>query len=429
MSMELRPISGIQWSVTTLQPGASTGLATSGTISAGSGIGNAQQVQLDPNNNNTDTSVGHVTVQADWTSLLALGQPLNGWSGEIGGQPVRPAVQRERAGLAYLRLPGRVGGDGRAGGGHAGEPAAGLRGRRPGHDLRAAAGVRAGLPHVRVAVRPGRGGDAGLGAGPPGRREIPAPTDDDAYTANDVTATRTSGSTTGSSFRAVLADGTLMSISPPPQGAGSYATTISANLSTDTQLPDLAGWLVHLGTVPGARYPAIPADLARPATSSLFYQLQGINTGDYIRIINPPPWLTPGDIRKLAAGVTEEIGGYTWRLTWNGIPEVPYETAVSDDLVYGHADTDGSALASAIDPAATSMSVRTTGPSGVIWTVSAAELPVRRDHGRGAGHRREHHRVGVAAGVHDRAVGQRRGEGPRRGRGRRLCFAPVMAMN
>jgi hypothetical protein len=60
------------------------------------------------------------------------------------------------------------------------------------------------------------------------------------------------------------------------------------------------------------------------------------------------------------------------------VPETPFNVAV-----YGTAsgsgpdkyDTDGSALAAGVNSSATSLSVKSTGPAGVLWTNDVAEFP------------------------------------------------------
>ena len=204
------------------------------------------------------------------------------------------------------------------------------------------------------------------------------PTDDDQHTRNDVIAQRTAGTGQGGTYQATLNDGSPMSISAPPAGAGDYQTQVSVNVASDSQLPDAAGWLVHAGTDPGQRFPVVNADLAATTAiypASLFWQVLAATTGDYLQILNPPAWLPPGPVKQLVYGGSEQLGVKTLRVAWNCVPEAPWEAGILDDPVYGHADTDGSTLAAAITAAATSMQVATTNPASPLWTTSAADLP------------------------------------------------------
>jgi hypothetical protein len=189
------------------------------------------------------------------------------------------------------------------------------------------------------------------------------PTDDDQYTANDVTLTRNNGS----SCQYQVTTGP-MSIQPPPDGAGDYATSLTVYVAYDSQLPQIASWMAFVGTCDEERYPVIPLNLTRPQLDGLIYTIQDVRIGDHLQIQNPPAWLPPGDIDQLAYGVTEKLGGFFWSLAWNAVPESPYEVAIAGTGTSdsAHADTAGSELAEACDATATSLSVTTT--EGPVWT-------------------------------------------------------------
>lgn len=204
------------------------------------------------------------------------------------------------------------------------------------------------------------------------------PVDDDQQTRNDVTVTRQSaagGSTKGAAYNAALNDGSPMSISPPPEGAGDYDTQVTANVAADSQLPDVAGWLLHIGTVDEERYPVIPLNLARPALGGLYQAVTSVDLGDYVQVVNPPPWVPPGPVKQLAFGITERLGGFWYMIDWQAVPESPYETGLLDDPVLGRANTDGSALHAGITSGATSMQVDTVNAAFPLWTTSAADFP------------------------------------------------------
>jgi hypothetical protein len=377
VSMELRPGFGpaINWWIEVLAPGESSGLSFSGII-IGS-VGKATDIYVSPAGLMSQVTVGHIQVQSDWVSLFSVAQPLNAWSGET-------------AGSRFARLCGENGIAARI----TGPP-----------DLSAAMGAQPvdTLPDL---LQQCEDADRGMITEPResyslGYRTLVSllnqaaavtldwasaalaaqgwkpPTSDDQYTVNDVTLTRESGGSSGSSgatFRTYLGDGSPMSISQPPDGAGDYATSLSVNVQADTQLPDLAGWMVHVGTVDEDRWPAIPLDLSRPAVAALFWALQDIGIGDRVDQVNLPPWASWNDVRQLAAGVTEEIGGYFWRIAWNGIPESAYETMVLDDPVYGRAGTGGSSLSVAVSATATTLQVATV-DGAPLWTTDEADFP------------------------------------------------------
>lgn len=189
------------------------------------------------------------------------------------------------------------------------------------------------------------------------------PVEDDTATRNDITISRPNGS----SARATLDTGAL-STQAPPLGVGRYTTSETRNVQTDDQLPDLAAWLLHLGTWDEARYPQVTVNLA--AGPWLTGNACTVDIGDLIGIANPPPWLPPGTISLMCQGYTETLGVYEWTITYNCTPGGPWTVGVLDDPVLGRADTDGSSLASAATATATSLSVAVT--AGPLWVTTAA---------------------------------------------------------
>ena len=206
------------------------------------------------------------------------------------------------------------------------------------------------------------------------------PVDDDQQIANDVTVTRAYGGS--SSSRQVLTSGAL-STAAPPSGVGPYAITPSLNLAYDSQLDDLAGWLLRLGTVDELRWPSIGADLSRSQLASVFYDLQELDLGDRLAVTGTPAHWPPDGISQLVQGLTEVLAGYTagnspFTIAWNGVPESPYQVGVVGDAVYAQADTDGSTLQSNIASGATSMGALTTAATDhalALWTTDSGNMP------------------------------------------------------
>lgn len=201
--------------------------------------------------------------------------------------------------------------------------------------------------------------------------EVPTPLTDDQYTRNDITVSRSGGS----SARATLATGPL-SILDPPNGVGQYADTATVNVQSDSQLADQAGWRLHLGTTDDARYPKISINLAHPsiqASTTIRPSVLGLRFGDRITISGMPAGQAPDAVSQLALGSTEVIDNFQHRISYNGQPESPYRVAVTDDPVFGRVDTDGSQLAADIAPTDTTMLVAVT--AGPLWTTSAPEFP------------------------------------------------------
>lgn len=172
------------------------------------------------------------------------------------------------------------------------------------------------------------------------------PTEDDQATRNDVTVTREGGSSAQS-----VQDTGPLNVQDPPAGVGRYDTEVPLNAYSDGQLLDLAGWRLHLGTWPGARYPSV--SIALHAAPWLTGQVLAMRLLDRIQIANPPEWLPPGLIDLLAEGYSETIGPYTWDVTFNCSPAGPWTVGVvaPDDASQAgleepnRADTSGSVIA------------------------------------------------------------------------------------
>ncbi|MFJ3597893.1 hypothetical protein ACIPRU_15420 [Streptomyces sp. NPDC090126] len=192
--------------------------------------------------------------------------------------------------------------------------------------------------------------------------EVPPPlepTEDDQRLRNDVTVTRSGGS----SGRAIAETGPL-SVLPPPDGVGIYDESVTLSLATDDQPARLAHWRMHLGTWDEARYPTISVWLH--AAPHLIDTVLGLDIGDRVQISNPPPWLPPGLIDQHMHGYAERLGLYEWSMAMNCAPAGPWQVGVVDDL--GRVDTSGSELMAGVTSTATVLPVFVT--AGQPWVSS-----------------------------------------------------------
>lgn len=189
------------------------------------------------------------------------------------------------------------------------------------------------------------------------------PIEDDTGTRNDITISRPAGS----SARLTLDTGTL-STQAPPLGVGRYATSESRNVHSDDQLQHLAGWLLHLGTVDEARYPAVTVNLT--ANAALIGPACSVDLGDLITIANLPPWLPPDLVSLMCQGYTETLAWADWQITYNCTPGGPWTVGTLDTPARGQLMTTGSTLAAGVNATATTLSVATT--SGPLWTTTAS---------------------------------------------------------
>ncbi|MGH3743724.1 MAG: hypothetical protein ACRDTP_02560, partial [Mycobacteriales bacterium] len=381
VSVEAQPVSGgTQYSLVTVAPGASFGFDLTETVSGSLGPGTVSLVQADPTGAFTGTVIGHLQVQSAWQSLFAFGQPLDAWTGET-------------AAARYARLAGENGYQCRIIGAPGVSALMGPQGQATLQSLlqecetadlgqqfeprtqlalgyRTLASMCGQSPALSLdysASQPGGvsgGGDSGLD-----------PTYDDALTKNDWTVTRGAASgNQGATVQVQLNDGSAMSVSAPPAGAGDYANTQTANVLADSQLPDVGGWMVRAGTVDEARWPVVPLNLARTEMAALRQDALGLDVGDYIELTSVPDQVTYDPVRQVVLGTRESLGGFHHTMEFNAVPEAAYETVILGDPVYGRADTDGSSLSSGVTSTATSLSVATA--SGFpLWTTAAADFP------------------------------------------------------
>lgn len=202
------------------------------------------------------------------------------------------------------------------------------------------------------------------------------PVDDDAATHNDITASRRDGG----SVR--LQDTTSrLSILDPPLGVGRYKDEVTLNVQTDDQLPGVAAWLLHLGTLDEARFPSVTVNLRADAITSnpaLAAALLAVDIGDRLVITGAAAVNIYDDVSLLVLGYSENLSPFEHKITFNCVPESPYNVAAYGSGVGtgpDRYDTDGSALNSGITTTGTSLSVSPTGPAGVLWTTTAGEFP------------------------------------------------------
>jgi hypothetical protein len=197
---------------------------------------------------------------------------------------------------------------------------------------------------------------------------LPEPVDDDRFTRNDVTAKRPASG----EARAVLEAGP-MSVQDPPDGVGTYDTSVTLNLAGDGDLTHHAAWLLALGTVDEARYPRLAFRLN--AVPGIADDLAGLDLGDLVRITDLPSWLPPDDVDALVQGTVETLESHMRDIELTTAPASPYDVAVFGDTVGDgpdRFDTAGSELDEALDTTETGVDVAVAGP---LWTTDDAEYP------------------------------------------------------
>lgn len=206
-----------------------------------------------------------------------------------------------------------------------------------------------------------------LAYGEPGLAAPFEPTDDDQTLRNQIKVTRTGGSSTE-----VALDVGPLSTAAPPDGVGVYDDSVEVNVETDEQAANGAGWLLHLGTVDEARYPALGVKLHK--ARALIPAAAGMDFGDRATVANMPVWLPPAPADGIVQGYAETIELLRWRIDCNATPARPWRVWQIETEGFDRIDTAGSDLAAAVDADDTALSVATT--DGPIWTTDPADLPL-----------------------------------------------------
>jgi hypothetical protein len=356
----------IDWALETLEVGASAIVGLGGTVNTQT-ISRCTAVVMNAGGDHTTIAAGHISVHDNIRDLFGLAAELNAHDGETAGRRAARLCSEES--IVFRGIG----------------------------DLDAAAAMGPQLPQELVTLlRECAAADGGilleprdlLGLAYRTRDSLCAqdaaleldydakhlssiePTDDDQQTRNDITAKRVGGA----SARAVKESGAL-SVLAPPGGVGRYDEEVTLNLQADGQLPDMAGWRLHLGTVDEARYPVLGLDLARSvfvASSALALAAQDLDIGDRLTVADPPAWLPPDDISQLAQGFTEVLGNFTHRIAVVCAPETPFGQAG----VYGASrySSDGSALAEDLTTGETGVDVAT--PVGPLWSHDDGDIDI-----------------------------------------------------
>jgi hypothetical protein len=146
--------------------------------------------------------------------------------------------------------------------------------------------------------------------------------------------------------------------------------TRQPNVQTDAQLPNDAGWAVHVGVAPGARYNAVGINLRNPYGALLADQVAAHAIGDRLTIAKTalPPQHDIGGIDGLTVGWTEVLDVDTWKFRANLVPYWPYAVGVYGTARY---DSSSTTTAEVLDTTETGVDIAVTAGSAS-WPTTAA---------------------------------------------------------
>lgn len=216
---------------------------------------------------------------------------------------------------------------------------------------------------------------------------------DNRYTVNDFTASRTGGS----SARYVADDDRRLNVREPdasPPGVGRYERGDTFNASSDEQLYGLASRSVAFGTYPGRRVPSLDIALHRPQIFNVLSTMNdtiAVDLGDPITVTGMTAAPTPPENLFLdTLGYTERFDNFLWNVTHNTVPAGPFQSPIFGDYFTDKTprmDNSVSQIHSVqagITSGATSIKIRTpkltssgtTEPAWIDTAGYAAEFPV-----------------------------------------------------
>ncbi|MEV6879732.1 hypothetical protein [Amycolatopsis sp. NPDC051128] len=375
--------SDIAYALAFIKPGDSGGVVTGGTVT-GYTFGSPYRLYISPHSDVTNTAIGHVALRNNIISVFTNFGALNAYNGE--GLRVRMSrLCSENDGVNFCRTRSTIN-DQVVLGKQQQATFLTLMDEAAKADMGFLLESRDIVGLVMFTMRALYNRDAFLtldyAAGqvqPPFKAA-----DDDQLIINDFTASRVDGG----SARVTRTTGPLALTSPTSgRGVGRYNDSESYTLPSDIYLPDMASWVVHVGTINESRYPSLNADVSKLArvSTQLYLDLLGVWAGDRVEIAHPKATHIASTISQIVYGYRRTFGGKHHTLELVCAPALPYTVAemaadTGDTNPWlMRADTDGSTVNTLANAGATSLSVAT--PSGPLWTTTADDYPLYLDVG------------------------------------------------
>lgn len=201
--------------------------------------------------------------------------------------------------------------------------------------------------------------------------------DDDRYTVNQVTVTKSNSDTlTGSSVTVSQDSGYLAALPFEQGGVGVYDKAYQINCDTYLQTADLAGWLLMKGALDQPRIPQVTMYLHNQRIYADLSTLMGawdLREGAVLTIANLPTVISADTRRLMVIGSAERLTQFEHEITWNTQPGDAYLVAQLDDSFYRVEAGAAFLNADVVTTGATSISVKSL--DGTTFTTDAAEMP------------------------------------------------------
>lgn len=302
-----------------LAPGATSGEQLGGTLPSTSGSpANVSSVTFNPDLFYTDTVIGHVTVQKAWTTLFALGAPLNAWRGEFAADRFSRVCAENGITCRILGRPFVTQAMGPQPRGSewkilldCAQTEQGLV-FEPRDCFGLAFRTRESLGAQSAAVT--------FDFSAPNLRGDVQPADDDTGFLNDVTGQMPDGTT----WREVLNDGSAKSVSEPKAGgAGTYAGSVPfpLNVADASELPAAVAFYLGRVSVDAPRYRNVTGDFG--IDGAPVAAIARLRPGDLVAATSVPAVYQSGDISQLALSATEVLSTGR-KITWDCVPSSPF---------------------------------------------------------------------------------------------------------
>lgn len=196
------------------------------------------------------------------------------------------------------------------------------------------------------------------------------PTSDDVRVVNDVTVSRSAGS----SAQYAIPDGDPWhwTTEDPPDGVGIRDDGPTIAAGEDSQLSVQSAWRAHLGSWREKRFSGVTFELAKTEkgtfTAAEEDAILALDLGDVMTFdtTNAPAYVPYDEIRQMVQGYTEVLGRKIHTITFSTVPADIYEVA--------QVDASGSTAAAIVSSgsSALTMTPPTVGPA---WTESSNDIP------------------------------------------------------
>jgi hypothetical protein len=370
MSLELTQNGAdIDWALSTLEATATaTATTTTGTL-AGRTYGRVDWVNVGGDALFTGIAVGHITVQNVVNSIYSLLNELIAYTGEVAEARIRRLAQQE--GITVYVGQGAT--TGQPMGAQRPDTLLNLLEECTESDLGGLTGMvgEVGISYSRLNYAYNQTAALTLDASNHEVTEM-VPVDDNFLIRNKIIAQRVGGS----EYTATQTTGRLAAADPIDGGVGVYDDNPHVSLSSDAQLPAVAGYRLLQGTVDQPRFPELAVSLANQnvrAKEATTRALIDLWLWKRIQITNPATAADLYDtVDLLSVGLAVVLSKFIHRLTINANPYDPYRIFQIDSATYGRLDLD-STLNEDLDTTETGVDVAVA--SGPLWTLQASDWP------------------------------------------------------